>query len=563
MTETTHTPSNPGNLISPKRHPLVHLSHPDHHIPGYELPETASRPPSRLACVLGFGVAVVLAVAGWLLRWSGEGAVAPDVPLPWVSPFVALLACIAIAPFAARKFWEHNYQWVSLGLGAIVAAYYMFGISYPKVIAETFSDYISFIILLGSLFVVSGGVVIRVRRRVSPAVNTALLLAGAILANVFGTTGAAMLLIRPFMRLNKGRMRAHHVVFFIFIVANVGGALTPVGDPPLFLGYLKGVPFWWVLQHAWPIWLTAIGGLSILFFLVDSYHSRKDSRTPERHDPADGAVISILGGANLLFIGVVLAGVFCPSPFREILMAGAAFASLATTSPRIYGENHFNYAPIKEVALLFVGIFATMVPTMNYLHHHATDPFFQRYLNTPGQFYFASGSLSSVLDNAPTYVTFLESSLGKNTSAGPIIDREKEILRQRRLQLAPADTAGLAATDARTLLRLHTTLIRYHGDQILAGALDRNAVELAFMLDDSGELSDGPHPFFKFLLAISMGAVFFGACTYIGNGPNFMVKSIAEHAGVKAPGFFSYILLFTLPYLLPILILCWALFLRH
>ncbi|HUO07529.1 MAG TPA: sodium:proton antiporter [Phycisphaerae bacterium] len=565
-----------------RRAPLLHLSHPDHHIPGFEFPENASEPPSTKICLLGFLIAVAIALLGALLHYLGNDAPIPSVAFPWILPFAALLASIAIMPFAAKHFWEKNYQNVSIGLGLIVISYYIFGLSAQRMIAETFADYISFIFLLGSLFVVSGGVIIRIHRKATPAANVALLLIGALLANVFGTTGASMLLIRPYLRLNKRRpkgVRPFHVVFFIFAVANVGGALTPVGDPPLFLGYLKGVPFWWVVQHSWPIWLTAVGCLAAAFFVLDTLHARRESAAvaataesneesadppASRNDagPQPFEIVSIFGAANIVFIAMILVGVFLDAPYREILMAAAAFGSLATTSRRIYGENHFNYAPIKEVALLFIGIFATMIPAMNYLHNHANDPLFKRSLNTPGQFYFASGALSSVLDNAPTYVTFLETALGKIASQQPVIDREKSLISTRALTLTDKDHVGLTGDQSTHLKELHATLLRYHGEELANGKLDPSEAEIGYILDDSGALTDGTYPLYKFLIAVSMGAVFFGACTYIGNGPNFMVKSIADHAGIKTPSFFAYIFYFTLPLLLPILILCWAIFLR-
>ena len=222
-----------------------------------KLPEHAFKPPSRKVCLVAFlFVAAGIGCLGAFLHLVGQsGAPARRVALVWVAPFVTLLASIAIMPFAAKHFWEKNYQNVSIVLGLIVVAYYLFELHAWKTMAETFGDYISFIFLLGSLFVVSGGIIIRVHRKATPLANVLFLLVGAILANIFGTTGASMLLIRPFLRLNKSRpggVRPYHVVFFIFCVSNVGGALTPIGDPPLFLGYLRGVPFWWVLQHGWP-----------------------------------------------------------------------------------------------------------------------------------------------------------------------------------------------------------------------------------------------------------------------------------------------------------------------
>ena len=366
--------------------------------------------------VILFVVAALVALGGWQLEHFAKSvAGTPDVAAYWMIPFALLLACIAMMPFIARHFWEHNHQWVSLGLATLVTAYYCFGVQTPQArgaMAKSFGEYISFICLLGSLFVVSGGILIRVRRKATPVVNTGVLLVGAILANVFGTTGASMLLIRPFLRINKGHIRPYHVVFFIFAVSNLGGSLTPIGDPPLFLGYLKGVPFWWVAEHCWPAWAVGIGALLAAFFVFDTVSHGQQERAP--HDADDlGPTVSIFGAGNIVYIAVILAAVFMPTPWRELLMVFAACASLWTTPQRIHRENVFNFAPIKEVALLFIGIFATMVPALNYLSSHANDAAFKKYLQTPGQFYFASGSLSSVLDNAPTYMTFLETELGK------------------------------------------------------------------------------------------------------------------------------------------------------
>ncbi len=267
-----------------------------------------------------------------------------------------------------------------------------------------------------------------------------LLLSGAILANVFGTTGAAMLLIRPYLRINKGHLRPFHIVFFIFIIANVGGCLTPIGDPPLFLGYLKGVPFWWVLEKCWPMWLLAIGLLLALFFIFDTQAHKREER--EHHDKHDlGPAISLFGGFNLLLVFAVLGSVLVHDqfnawfetlnipnlrhlPLRELVMTIAIAISLWTTPRRIHVDNVFNFAPIREVAFLFIGIFATMVPALNFLSYHAHDPALESALHSPGQFYFSSGALSSVLDNAPTYVTFLETELGKLDKNTLLVARE-------------------------------------------------------------------------------------------------------------------------------------------
>jgi Na+/H+ antiporter NhaD/arsenite permease-like protein len=537
----------------------------------FEAPETPSKPVSHRYVFILFLIAAAVAVGGWgLEHFAGENRPTPDVAGFWMLPFALLLAGIATMPFIAKHFWEHNYKWVSIGLAVLVTAYYSFGIGTPehggpRAMAHSFADFISFICLLGSLFIVSGGILIRVRRKATPLVNVGLLLVGAILANVFGTTGASMLLIRPFLRINKGHIRPYHVVFFIFAVSNLGGALTPVGDPPLFLGYLKGVPFWWVAEHCWQPWAVGVGALLAVFFVFDTVSHGKETRA--EHDANDlGPAVSIFGAGNLVYIAMVLAGVFLPAPYRELLMVTAACASLWTTPNRIHRENVFNFAPIKEVALLFVGIFATMVPALNYLSTHANDPAFKKYLQTPGQFYFASGSLSSVLDNAPTYMTFLETELGKIDPKLKEVAREI-VLRKGQSAATRADYDKILAAsperyaadpklfkqDTDNLDAALKALQKYHGDKVDTGNLTKDETEVGFLLGNP-ELN-------WYIVAISLGSVFFGAMTYIGNGPNFMVKSIAENAGAQCPSFFGYIFRYSLPILLPILLLVWFIFL--
>jgi Na+/H+ antiporter NhaD/arsenite permease-like protein len=535
----------------------------------------------------------VLALVGQWLEHLGEKAVTPDVALPWVLPFGLLLACIAIMPFAARHFWEKYFPHVAIGFAAVVAAYYLFVLQVPgggpgffeshagRSMARSFGDYISFIFLLGSLFTVSGGILIHVRRKATPGVNTLLLLAGAVLANVFGTTGAAMLLIRPYLRINKGHIRPFHIIFFIFIVANVGGSLTPIGDPPLFLGFLRGVPFWWVLDHCWPMWCVAVAALLAAFYVMDTVAQRKEKRAA--HDPADrGPAVSLLGVGNLLLVLGILAGVLLQDefnawwqslqaphferlPLREWVMTAAITISLWRTSRRIHTENVFNFAPIREVALLFIGIFATMVPALNYLAYHAQDPALERVLHTSGQFYYSSGTLSSVLDNAPTYVTFLEAVLEKPDKE-EVAFIQQVVKNPNKARPAPEDFAVFEAAHAERFARpgereeferamndICDILVKYHGESVKAGTLREDQVKIGMLLGES-RLN-------WYLVAISLGAVFFGAMTYIGNGPNFMVKSIAENAGVKCPFFFGYIGCYSLPILLPVLILIWAIFL--
>lgn len=410
-----------------------------------------------------------------------------------ILPFVLMLLAIALMPFLDATWWERHYAKFSVALSLFTAGYYVIILRDGAHMLEVAHEYVSFIALVGSLFIVAGGIHIRVRGESTPLRNTLFLATGALLANIVGTTGAAMLMIRPWIRMNKYRITAFHVVFFIFIVANVGGALTPIGDPPLFLGYLRGVPFFWSVEHLWPAWAFVLGGLLALFYVLDRINFR---RAPEvvRELETGYEKFRIDGKRNLFFVTLILLAVFLPSPWRELLMAGAAAGSWYFTPQPVHDSNHFHFHPVKEVAWLFFGIFGTMVPALDYLQVHAD----QLGIGKPVEFYAMTGLLSSCLDNAPTYLAFLAAGLG-----------------QQGLSLkSTADVALFAAEHATTLA------------------------------------------------AISLGAVFFGAATYIGNGPNFMVKSICEHAKVRTPTFFGYILRYTLPMLLPLLAAAAWLFLR-
>lgn len=388
-------------------------------------------------------------------------------------PFITLLAAIALMPFIHRRWWERYYWAVSIILGVIVGGYYLIT-PQRQLWLHSIADYLGFMILLGSLYIVSGGIVIEVGRAATPLANTLLLLAGAVISNIFGTTGASMLLIRPLLRMNQQRLRAYHVVFFIFIVSNTGGLLTPIGDPPLFLGYLRGVPFWWNLQNCHWVWILVVGVLLAIFFLLDALNHRRQPR-PQGEDA--GPPLRIMGIGNFLFIAAIVWAVFQRPLWRESIMVLACGASWLTTPRSIHQRNAFTWKPIVEVALLFLGIFATMVPLLELLRQRAG----QLAPRSSGQYYFLTGGLSAVLDNAPTYLVFLELA-GKSRA--------------------------------------------------------------------------------EYLLAISLASVLFGALTYIGNGPNFMVKSIADSAGVKMPNFIGYIVLYSLPILLPLYVLVWVIFLR-
>jgi Na+/H+ antiporter NhaD/arsenite permease-like protein len=432
-----------------------------------------------------------------------------SIPPVLIVPFGLLLALIAVAPLTpprVKHFWERYYPHVAIGLGALVVVIYLVMLSGGAVVLGTLHEYFSFISLIGSLFVVAGGIHLKVKGEATPGDNLVFLAVGAVVANLIGTTGASMVLIRPWIRMNKIRISAFHIVFFIFIVSNCGGALTPIGDPPLFLGYLRGVPFFWLVEHVIVIWLVTIGAILAVFHVFDR---RSFARAPRAIQAKIEAPDTwrFEGGVNLLLLLVIIGAVFLPEAFflRELVMIAAAVASYHLTPRVVHEENQFTFGPIREVAFLFAGIFMTMMPALGYLDQHGREFGFTR----PTQYYFASGSLSSVLDNAPTYLNFLQ--LAEATSV------DKAAL--------PPDGEGGSEADAGV-------------KQMLASEHAR-----------------------RFIVAISLGSVFFGAMTYIGNGPNFMVKSIAESAGVRVPTFFGYVFKYSLPFLLPILAAVGLLFL--
>ena len=435
-------------------------------------------------------------------------AAATEISLWLVTPFALLLLLIAVMPLMpprAKHFWEHYYPHVALALAALVAGYYVLKIpSGAAILGHTLHDYVSFISLIGSLFVVAGGIHLKVKGEATPLVNVAFLAIGAVAANFIGTTGASMVLIRPWIRMNKIRISAFHIVFFIFVVSNLGGLLTPIGDPPLFLGYLRGVPFFWLLEHVVGAWLVTLGLVLAVFYVFDRRSFNRLPRPLQRRVAHDAETWRCDGMVNVLFLLVIIGAVFLPARFliREGVMLGAAVASYFSTPRQVHKENAFTFAPIREVAFLFLGIFATMMPALDYLALHGAE----FGLHGPLQYYFASGGLSAVLDNAPTYVNFLQLAL---TSAA----------------------AELPAAFAQTPLG------------------DASAVRV--LLAERPEL----------VIAISLGSVFFGAMTYIGNGPNFMVRSIAHDARVRCPSFFGYVFKYSLPILLPILAVIGWLFL--
>jgi Na+/H+ antiporter NhaD/arsenite permease-like protein len=407
-------------------------------------------------------------------------------------PFAVLLLAIAVLPLTAARFWESNFRKlaVSAVLGLPVLVLYLR--HHPPALLHAGLDYLSFMVLLGSLFVISGGVLLDGDLPATPRTNTLFLAVGALFASLVGTTGASMLLIRPLLRTNSERKHVTHtVVFFIFLVSNIGGCLTPLGDPPLFLGYLQGVPFAWTLRLA-PAWALTTGLVLLIYYAWDRRAYARESVADRRVDRLAVRPLRVAGRENLLLLlGIVLAAALLHAPWREVAMVGLALASLGRTDPELRRANHFSFHPILEVAAVFAGIFLTMLPALDLLRARGAA----LGVREPWQFFWATGALSSFLDNAPTYVVFLE------TAAA----------------MTPDDAPGI----------------------------------LKFV--------DGTTIFPSYLTAISLGAVFMGANTYIGNGPNFMVKSIAEQAGVKMPSFFGY-MLYSVGILIPLFLLITVVF---
>jgi Na+/H+ antiporter NhaD/arsenite permease-like protein len=429
-------------------------------------------------------------------KGSDEGpSLSRDLPLASVLPFGLMLLGIAVFPLVAPHWWEHNKNRaiVAAVLAGPVAIYLlaMGGSEGLHVLIEKAEEYIAFIVLLSALFVISGGIYVQGSLSGTPLVNSLVLALGAVLANFIGTTGASMVLIRPLLRANASRQKkAHIVIFFIFVVSNCGGLLTPLGDPPLFLGFLKGVPFEWTLG-LWKQWLVANILLLIVFNIWDQVALNREEKATsgslldkvQEHEP-----FRLVGASNIAFLAGVVVVIYSagrwswPFGVAEVCMAVLTVLSYVTTPSVNRERNRFGFGPIIEVAVLFAGIFVTMAPALLILNawgQGQRDVFGARFgLSEPWQFFWASGILSSFLDNAPTYLTFSATACGLK---------------------------GIATEG------------RFLGEFLAQG-------EAAQLL----------------LAAISCGSVFMGANSYIGNGPNFMVKAIAEENGVRMPGFFAY-----------------------
>ena len=434
------------------------------------------------------------------------------IPIWLVIPFILLLAMIATGPLLYEKFWHKYYHYIAMMLASVVLIFYVIKLKNVHVPIASFFEYIQFIALIASLYIASSGIFIRVNKKATPLVNSVLLIVGSIISNLIGTTGASMLLIKPFIRLNQGRLKIYHIIFFIFMVSNVGGALTPIGDPPLFLGFLKGIPFFWTVYHNIFPWMFALGLLGIVFFIIDSKNKKEST-----YKITNGKVIEFLGKKNFIWLFLIILSVFLdPNIFnwvpslsyhghnhsflREILLFSICYFAFKNSNQTALKENEFSFEPLKEVVFIFIGIFGTMAPALELINLYAQSDIGKSIINH-NSLYWGAGTLSSFLDNAPTYLNFLTASMG---SHGVDI----------------SNIANVKAYAEGTMFK--TSLIN--------------------------------------LKAISISSVFFGAMTYIGNGPNFMVKSIADKMGVKMPSFFGYIFRYSLLILLPILFLVWIIF---
>ncbi len=452
-------------------------------------------------------------------------ALGTRLPLWSALPFVGILLSIALFPLVAPHFWHRHFPKISAMWALIFAIPFVIafkGEAVQEILHIYLIDYIPFIVLLWALFTVAGGIFVGGSLRGSPRVNLLLLLIGTALASWIGTTGAAMVMIRPLMRANSWRRhKVHLIVFFIFLVANIGGSLTPLGDPPLFLGFLHGVPFFWVTTGILTEMLLVSGILLAVFFLIDSFFFRREKDSAP--DDGQGGGIHIQGLHNILFLLGIMAGVIFSGSVKmaEIPIFGHVHVelqnelkdawlilmgvlSLVTTRKSIRENNQFSWFPIQEVAYLFAGIFMTIIPALAILRVGGEGALagLIQFVDSPARYFWVTGLLSSFLDNAPTYLTFFNTALG---------------------------SFGLPESAVPDLLGYGAEALR------------------------------NPH-FIHDLKAISSGAVFMGAVTYIGNAPNFMVKSMAEEQGIRMPSFFGYMIKYSLPILMPTFIVATLVF---
>ena len=431
-----------------------------------------------------------------------------------IIPFITIIFFLSAGPLFFAQWWSKWGKIVPVLLAALVAVVYLYQ-GKSEDLVETIAEYVSFISIIGALYVVAGGICIHPYRNGTPGVNVVFLLLGALIANVIGTTGASVLLLKPFIRLNRYKVKAYHIIFFIFIVSNAGGLLTPLGDPPLFMGYLKGVPFFWFAEKLFVPWLFVIVGLVIIFFMLDKKND-KGIESQIIHNPQIQKTV-IIGKRNFIGLGAILLTLFLDprkmewiptihyghhqlSFVREFIQIVTAYLCFKTSNKGALEMNEFSMEPIEEVAFAFCGIFVTMMPALEAMRQLAASPEVAASI-TPSFTFWGTGMMSAILDNAPSFINALTVTMAK-----------------------------------------HGLNISSYED-----------VQQFVIMQNDGNL---PH----YLVAISFASVIFGAFTYVGNGPNFLVKAMAEKENIKMPSFIQYIYQYVIPILLPIIVICWLVF---
>lgn len=429
-------------------------------------------------------------------------------------PFVTIIFLLSAGPIFFPKWWVTMGKVVPLALAALIAAVYLYQ-GKSNDLVETLSEYFSFISIIGAMYVVAGGIGIQPYHDATPKLNVIFLFFGAVLTNVIGTTGASVLLLKPFIRLNRYKVKAYHIIFFIFIISNAGGLLTPLGDPPLFMGYLKGVPFFWFTEKLFMPWVFVVAALCIVFFFIDK---RNDTGIESNiiHDKRKQKTV-VIGKRNFIGLAVILASLFLDprkynwiptleyghhqlSFIRELIQIATAYICYRTSNKGALEMNEFSMEPIEEVAFAFCGIFVTMMPALEALRHVVSTPQVAAAI-TPSFTFWGTGLMSAVLDNAPSFINAMTVTMAKhNLNIGNFSEVQQFVLMQNE------------------------------------------------------------HALPSYLIAISFASVIFGAFTYVGNGPNFLVKAMAEKENIKMPSFMQYIFRYAVPILLPIIILCWIIF---
>jgi len=431
-----------------------------------------------------------------------------------ILPFVTIIFLLSAGPLFFPKWWAGMGKIVPIALAALVAAVYLYQ-GKSNDLVETLSEYFSFISIIGAMYVVAGGICIQPYCNATPKVNVIFLLLGALLTNIIGTTGASVLLLKPFIRLNRYKVKPYHIIFFIFLVSNAGGLLTPLGDPPLFMGYLKGVPFFWFTEKLFLPWVFVVAALCIVFFIIDK---RKDTGIESSiiHDKKTQKVL-VIGKRNFIGLAVILVSLFLDprkyswiptleyghhqlSFIRELIQIATAYICYKTSNKGALEMNDFSMEPIEEVAFAFCGIFVTMMPALEALRHAVSSPAIAAAI-TPSVTFWGTGAMSAILDNAPSFINAMTVTMAKhNMNISSYSDVQKFVSMQN--------------------------------DQSLP----------------------------SYLIAISFASVIFGAFTYVGNGPNFLVKAMAEKENINMPSFMQYIFKYVIPIFLPIVTLCWIIF---